>query len=214
MRRWGIIITSFYGLVVVTLIVPVVWMISVEFDWGDIFNIYRFWMTWVWVGILVGGQALLLLVSVDSPWKRLKPRQHIWVTVGTIALLIGILTSAAVVSLLAAMYGDELPDAAFDTPFKVLGCWFGLWLLWGIVFFLYIRRMPQRVDKVIGWLLRGSVLELLIAVPCHIIVRHREECSAPVATGFGIATGLAIMILSFGPSVLFLYKKRMKQYEN
>jgi hypothetical protein len=55
--------------------------------------------------------------------------------------------------------------------------------------------------------------KLLIAVSCHVIVRHREDCCAPVFTGFGIATGMAIMLLSFGPSVLFLYKKRMKQYE-
>jgi hypothetical protein len=85
--------------------------------------------------------------------------------------------------------------------------------LWGIVFFLYARRVPQWAARVSGWLLRGSVLELLIAVSCHVIVRHREDCCAPVFTGFGIATGMAIMLLSFGPSVLFLYKKRMKQYE-
>jgi hypothetical protein len=57
-----------------------------------------------------------------------------------------------------------------------------------------------------AWLLKGSVLELLIVVPCHVIVRRRHDCSAP------IATGLAIMLLSFGPSVLFLYKKRLDSY--
>lgn len=98
-----------------------------------------------------------------------------------------------------------------STP-KALTWWFGLWLMWGIVFYLYLKRKSHRLDQGVGWLIKGSILELLIAVPCHIIVLQRDDCSVPLATGFGIASGIAIMLLSFGPSVLFLYKKRMEQY--
>jgi hypothetical protein len=31
-------------------------------------------------------------------------------------------------------------------------------------------------------------------------------------TGYGIATGLAVMLLSFGPGIFILYSQRMKQY--
>ena len=57
------------------------------------------------------------------------------------------------------------------------------------------------------------MLQLLIAVLCHIIVRQRGDCSAPFVTGFGIATGIAVMLMTFGPSVIFLYQKRLGEYE-
>jgi hypothetical protein len=61
------------------------------------------------------------------------------------------------------------------------------------------------------WLLAGSVLELLVAVPTHIAVRQRRECCAGIATGLGICAGVAVMLLSFGPSIGFLYYRRWKQ---
>ena len=66
------------------------------------------------------------------------------------------------------------------------------------------RRLTQ-------WLVRGSILELLIAVPSHILVRRREDCCAPVATFWGMVTGLSIMLLAFGPGIFFLFVERMKR---
>lgn len=209
MRKWGIIITAFYALILVILIIPGLLVMWGERSWSAILGIYSHWLPWVCIGILIGGQAALLLVSVDTSWKRLKPRQHIWVSIATVALLSGILIFAAVLSLFAAVYGDE-PSSGY----QFLMWLFGLWFLWGLVFFLCTGRLSQWGNRAASWLIKGSVLELLIAVSCHVIVRHRNDCSAPAATSFGIATGIAIMLLSFGPSVLFLYKKRVQQYKN
>jgi hypothetical protein len=87
-----------------------------------------------------------------------------------------------------------------------------LWLVWGIVFYLYFQNSSNVTSRLVSWLLKGSVLELLIAIPSHVIVRRRDECTAPAVTSFGIVTGIAVMLLCFGPSVLLLYKKRIDAY--
>jgi hypothetical protein len=110
-----------------------------------------------------------------------------------------------------AIRGEDFWKSFFEEGANLFFFWGTLWVLWGIVFYLYFRNASESV-RITSWLLKGSVLELLIVVPCHVIVRRRHDCSAPMATSFGIATGIAIMLLSFGPSVLFLYKKRLDSY--
>src|SRR5258708_6036815 len=169
-------------------------------------------MVWVRIVILVSGQALLLFLSVDTSQKRLKPRADILVSCAVGAILTALLTSAVIWSLGFVIRGNDFWDHIFETNLSVLAFWAGLWLLWGILFYLYFRNSSEWVTRIISWLLKGSVLELLIVVPCHVIVRRRHDCSAPIATSFGIATGIAIMLLSFGPSILLLYKKRLDEY--
>lgn len=88
-----------------------------------------------------------------------------------------------------------------------------LWLAWAVVFYRVAGKddpasLTRRCTR---WLLRGSVLELLVAVPTHIIVRHRGDCCAPIGTFWGITTGLALMLLCFGPGVFFLFVERARR---
>ena len=52
---------------------------------------------------------------------------------------------------------------------------------------------------------------MLVAVPTHIVARHRGYCCAGVYTFIGISFGLAVLLLSFGPSVYFLYAERWRK---
>jgi hypothetical protein len=230
MRKWGIVISLFYALILLGLIVPgSIFIVGDDFSkWFGLFravkDAYADWTFWILVGAILGGQMLLLFLSVDTSFKRLKPRGHILVSCAVATLLTGLLTSAVVWSLGAAVRGDEFIEFFYNLVhgflhednqimlFWVLAFWGAAWLLWAILFYVYFRNSSAVATRLISWLLKGSVLELLIVVPCHVIVRRRHDCSAPIATSFGIATGLAIMLLSFGPSVLFLYKKRLDSY--
>ena len=215
MRKWGLVITALYALILLGLIVPAAVLISgFKADrWASgILELCQEWLFWIPAAVILAGQALLLFLTVDTSQKRLKPRSHILVSVTVGALLIALLSSAVIWSLGFAVRGDKVWDKLFDRQTDILLFWAALWVLWGILFYFYFRNSSAVVTSLISWLLKGSVLELLIVVPCHVIVRRRHDCSAPIATSFGIGTGLAIMLLSFGPSVLFLYKKRLDSY--
>ena len=228
MKRWGIIITAFYAAVLVFLVMPAVLLISMRYTsarelFGFLHEAYRVWDLWVWLALLIGGEALLLFLSVDTSWRRLQPRQHVAVTALLAGVLIALLAIGAIWSLAAGVYGEKIFEwHGLLQPWRgnngglfagAALVWLGaLWAIWGAVFYFYYRDVAAPLSRIVTWLLRGSVLELLIAVPAHILVRHRNDCSAPFVTGWGIVTGVAVMLLCFGPGVLALYQRKLDDY--
>jgi hypothetical protein len=217
MRKWGTVVSIFYALIVLGLLVPgAVFLVGDHFFWPGFYegvrDAYKEWLLWIPIAVVLSGQTLLLFLSVDTSQKRLKPRAHILISCTVTAMLFALLTFAAIWSLGFAVFRDKFGEEYLNTTAQALGFWGILWVLWGILFYLYFRNSTEITTRAVSWLLKGSVLELLVAVPCHVIVRRRHDCSAPIATSFGIAAGIAVMLLSFGPSVLLLYKKRLDAY--
>jgi hypothetical protein len=216
MRNWGLAVTLFYALIIVVLLVPVAVWLGVGIDatgWTGFYlhlkDAFSTWFTWVIVAVPVLGEFLLLFLRVDTSRKRLKPRTHILVSSVTTAFFLGLLTFAGLLGVGVAFRGDKsMPDGV---P-AFLGAIAVAWAAWAIIFYRVHRDSTDAISRAVTWLLRGSVLELLIAVPAHVIVRRRGDCSAPIATSFGITSGIAIMLLAFGPSVLLLYKQRIERY--
>jgi hypothetical protein len=222
-RRWGVIISGFYAAVIFGLLMPGFLVISrlplkkgQGFEWWHVYPADAGSIVVVMFGlILVGGQALLLFLSVDTSWRRLKPRRHIAVSAALTGFFTALLASSAVFSLTFGFQGDAAFEgkwAGIRILFWILMLWSALWFVWGIVFYRYCRGGSMTLEQAVSWLLKGSVLELMIAVPAHVIVRSRGDCSAPFLTSWGIVTGLAIMLMCFGPGVLALYKKRFDAY--
>ena len=159
------------------------------------------------VTVLVACEVALLFVPVRVASRRPVTRRSLWIPLLGSAVLAGLLAlggSVAVVEYLKAE--DRYVGAVFVTAAAV-------WLGWTFVFWLVsYRTSPDAVAaKLHRWLLAGSVLELLVAVPTHVVVRRRPDCCAGVGTGFGICAGIVVMLLAFGPSVGFLYYRRWKQ---
>jgi hypothetical protein len=222
-RRWGVIVSVYYGVILVVLLIPAAHYLGFGSDTESLSSVYDTimpalfnledivgggWIGWAGVTILVSGQVLLLGVTVDTSHRRLRPQRRLIYSVVATTIAVGALTLAGLGSIAAAILSDEV----FGPIWLVIGAPLASWLIWGLVFYAYRRHLSDNLDRVVNGLLGGSVLQLLIAIPCHIIVRNRDDCSAPWVTGYGIATGVAVMLMTFGPSVIFLYQRRLLQY--
>jgi hypothetical protein len=238
MRRWAFFTVLIYVAALLLLTFPVVYLAfagknnSIQ----QAADTYCSWIYWLWLGVFVAGQILLLLVPIDISERRLPSRRKLKVPVIVGTFLLGNLFLAGLLSLLCAIFKDNGFDI-FDAQnlfiwiantwnhnqqlqpsnqnsilsliWPVLVCWF----VWAVIF----RRAARTDDpdalikRLMRWLLRGSILELLVAVPSHVIVRRRDDCCAPMGTFWGIATGISVMLLCFGPGVYFLFVERFER---
>jgi hypothetical protein len=224
MRNWGIVVTAFYAIVVLLLLsfgmisLAEDWWAFETFDQSDIGELVL--LSLIPTAFLVGGQVLLLFLSVDSSWRRMKPQRHAKITAGLVGIMVTILGVAIMFSIATGLRGDnfQIPilqqiDEGWLQLVVFLATIAVIWGIWGIVFYSYSKRSSDVADSAVSWLIKGSVLELLVAVPCHIIVRQREWCCAQYISAYGIAAGIAIMLMAFGPSAMFLYKRKLEEYK-
>lgn len=213
MKKWGLVVTLLYTIIVLALLVPAMLLLVSRSTpaFSDFLNFYRNWGAWIIVGFGVLCQVALLAVSVDTTQKRMRSRTPIIVSTIVTAILLTIITAVVLLSSILVVTGEKnFPDLGGGVR---IWLFLGLsWVVWAVLFYLLYRDSDDPVTRALAWLFRGSVLELLVAVPSHVIVRRRHDCCAPAVTGFGITSGIAIMLISFGPSVLLLFKKRMEKY--
>ena len=76
------------------------------------------------------------------------------------------------------------------------------------------RRMDAPRDLVARQcrlLFHGSILELMIAVPTHIVARYRDYCCAGFMTFIGLTMGISVMLFAFGPALYFLFAERWRR---
>lgn len=206
MKRWGLLVAGLYALTLGILALPVT---AVCFSGSsDALNVV---LEFGWLVILVFAvdQVLLLVVPVALAQGRPVSRRALWLPVALSASLATLLATGFVLCLAFGIGGDEASEGVLLAALSVAGL---SWFAWGALFYRYAAtRDPEAaVSRMMTWLLRGSILELIVAVPCHVIARRRDDCCAPGVTFLGICTGLAVMLISFGPGVFFLFVRRLR----
>jgi hypothetical protein len=160
---------------------------------------------------LLGG-ALLILVPIRARRGRPASRRSIWFP------LLGSMLLVALLGLGAAIATIELFKADWDQRRRLaLAIWGSagvVWLFWTILFWWVSRSLDPVSFSAMLYksVLAGSLLELAIAVPMHLVVRRRTECCAGMLTAAAICLGAVTAIVSLGPGVYFLYHRRWKEF--
>lgn len=255
MKRWAWVVVGLYGLMLGLLTLPLVLAAGLEYSKADgwtssldldkVSDLFQHWGYWLFLAVMLAGQAALLLVPVARAEGRPVSRRRLRGPVLASTFFLANLTLAGVAGLLCAalpkdegleclMAPAEASKAALahapplDRLLTSLGLGAGsgfpewslllgyvalLWMFWGLIFHRYHHTGDADAwsRRTLQWLLRGSILELLVAVPCHVVVRQRGDCCAPAATFWGITMGLSVMLMAFGPGVFFLFLDRARQ---
>ena len=215
MQKWAFCTLLLYVVLVVVVFIPAIvcvfdWLGGEESDLSIDLSILKTWQFRVYCGIGFLMQALLLLFPVRVSEGPMVPKRLIWVPVITSALMFSILLLGIIWSVTMAIWGDDLLDDYF--LWASLGVVLVSWGVWMRLFYRFSKKVSPKdfSQRTIGWLIKGSILELLVAVPSHIIVRRRDECCAPGISALGISAGLVIMLLAFGPGLYFLFRRRFE----
>ena len=212
MKNWALVVAALYWLILLVLTMPVALLaFAPQAGVKDIAPVYVYWPYWLWLGVMVLGQAALLVVPVQVASRGPVSRRSLLWPVATAGLMMGGLAVGA----LYALREFATREKAFDGWF-----WWGtilggvvIWCAWAVLFCRSSRAAEPAdvVTRQCRLMLKGSILELLIAVPTHIVARGRDYCCAGVMTFIGLTLGISVMLFSFGPSVFFLYVARWRR---
>lgn len=215
MKHWGFLVAVLYGLVLVVLTGPVaVATFWPEVDLEELLTDgpYLAWPYWVWIGLMMLCQACLLLIPVRIANRRPVSKRAVYIPIVVSGFFAACLVFGTIASLLECIQAD-LPFQEEWHGWAALAVSVLWWGIWSFGFSRMARDYNPKdlVASLCRCLLRDSILELLVAVPTHIVARQRNYCCAGLYTFMGIVFGLSVMLLSFGPGVYFLFAERWKR---
>ncbi|NJN14652.1 MAG: hypothetical protein HC813_03285 [Planctomycetes bacterium] len=207
MKRWACLTLLLYLLTLSALAIPTLLLHAGQS--ADLIGLFYASI----VPLMLVVQGALLVVPVAAAEGRPVAKRAVTSAAILAALPMGILLAAFFWFAALILWGEKGLDRHEVLGVLVLALFLAGWIFWAVRFRrAYVesdpRAFPRRIAR--GHL-RGSILAMLIAIPSHILSRQREECCAPGLTLFGLATGLAVALLAFGPGLFFLFARRVRE---
>jgi hypothetical protein len=164
--------------------------------------------------ITIASQALFIFSAGTVNLCRPIRKRRLVVPVIIASLMMTVLVASLSLSITELAYIDKKVDShLLNYAFWII---IGLsWVIWGTVFFIKYKDKPRYkiLRNLISTIITGSLIELLAAIPSHIIVSRRPGCFVGLATACGIIGGIAVMLWSFGPGIIFLFLREIYKAE-
>ena len=212
MKHWAWVVAALYVAMLLVMTVPAVLLaFTPHTSLGEAAKAFTWLPYWLWLAVMFVSQLALLAVPVRVASLRPVTQGPIWRTI----LAGGFAAGALAVGAFLSIYEFAARD-------KGIGNWCGwvavvlglvTWGIWALVF-LRISGGTEPADLVsrqCRCLFKGSVLELLIAVPTHIVARYRDYCCAGFLTFIGLTMGVSVMLFAYGPAVFLLFVQCWKR---
>ncbi len=157
----------------------------------------------------LGSQALFIFGGGTLNLCRPIRKGRLWMPTVIAALMFGLLAGGLALALSELFYFEEFGGILFWV-FLITN-----WLFWSLVFFFGTRRWQRMnvLNRLTGAIAGGSLIELLITVPSHMIVSRRPGCFVGLMTMSGILAGLYVMLFSFGPGIFLLFTRSRYRQE-
>jgi hypothetical protein len=212
MKYWASIVAGLYLLILIVLTVPAISLAFLpDASAGDAAAAYASWLYWLWLAVMVGCQIALLAVPVRVANRRPVSRRSLWPTLLAGGLMMAGLAAGAIFSLHEFLFRDQEMGSGIGWSTLALAAL--TWAAWTLVFFRMSRNAPVNdlISRQCRWLFRGSILELLIAIPTHVVARYRDYCCAGFMTFIGLTMGFSVMLFSYGPAVFLLFAERWQR---
>ncbi|MDD5136613.1 MAG: hypothetical protein PHX20_07535 [Candidatus Omnitrophica bacterium] len=208
MKKTAAVIICVYAILLVAITAPFIRLAFIGLEEHiEASETFASWIYWLWLLALLACEIALLCIPVRVASKRPVTKRHIFFPIIAGSFMMALLVAGAFLAIGEFIREDALYEPMWWLALSelVLG-----WMLWGLVFFRWSRVLkPENlIEKQIRYLYKGSILELLIAVPTHVMVRSKDYCCAGYATFISLALGFSVMLIAFGPGIFFLFSER------
>jgi hypothetical protein len=212
MKRWAWIVAGLYAALLLVMTVPAgLLAFAPKVGPKEAAEMLTTWAYWLWLAVMFACQLAFLAVPVRVASRRPVTQGPLWQTIFAGGLMAGGLVAGAFLSIYEFIVRDQAHGNGF--AWAAVGLAVLTWAIWSVVFFRMSRdtEPADMLSRQCRTLLKGSILELLVAVPTHVVARYRDYCCAGFLTFIGLTMGVSVMLFAYGPAVFFLFAERWKR---